>query len=183
MVYFLFDPRRIISHKKLKRLLSVNKVDSIYWELSGNPHGKPAIFLHGGPGAGGLKGCRKLFDPEKYLIIYMYMDQRGCGQSLPLERDSGVEDLGTRLVFRETRHLHLRNIRQNKLCPWHPDCSPYEHAQGEKKCVKLNPVFHPLPRGRLRRPGSWDDGKHFESIGPNRDVDHHEILCGIQGVV
>ena len=24
----------------------------IYWELSGNPNGKPAVFIHGGPGGG-----------------------------------------------------------------------------------------------------------------------------------
>lgn len=65
--------------------LSVEHENSIYWELSGNPSGKPALFLHGGPGAGNLKGYRKMFDPKKYLIIYM--DQRGCGQSRPLVND------------------------------------------------------------------------------------------------
>jgi proline iminopeptidase len=65
--------------------LSVNPEHSIYWELSGSPSGKPALFLHGGPGGGNLKGYRKMFDPEKYLVIYM--DQRGCGQSRPLAKD------------------------------------------------------------------------------------------------
>jgi proline iminopeptidase len=65
--------------------LAVDDGNSIYWELSGNPTGKPALFLHGGPGAGNIKGFRKMFDPQKYLIIYM--DQRGCGQSLPLVSD------------------------------------------------------------------------------------------------
>ena len=65
--------------------LSVDYENSIYWELSGNPSGKPALFLHGGPGTGNLKGYRKMFDPEKYLIVYM--DQRGCGQSRPLVND------------------------------------------------------------------------------------------------
>lgn len=62
--------------------LKVDATNTIYWELSGNPKGKPALFLHGGPGAGGIKGFRKMFDPEKFLIIYF--DQRGCGQSQPV---------------------------------------------------------------------------------------------------
>lgn len=62
--------------------LQIDETNSMYWELSGNPKGKPALFLHGGPGAGGIKGFRKMFDPEKFLIIYF--DQRGCGQSRPL---------------------------------------------------------------------------------------------------
>jgi len=66
--------------------LQVDNSHSIYWEASGNPSGKPAIFLHGGPGAGGLKGYRKMFDPEKYLILYL--DQRGCGNSRPLAHES-----------------------------------------------------------------------------------------------
>ena len=59
----------------------------IYWELSGNPIGKPALFLHGGPGSGlGAGGYRRGFDPERYLIVGI--DQRGCGRSLPLAVDS-----------------------------------------------------------------------------------------------
>ena len=48
------------------------------------------MFLHGGPGAGNLKGYHKMFDPDRYLIIYM--DQRGCSQSRPLVND--YTDLG-----------------------------------------------------------------------------------------
>lgn len=53
----------------------------VYWELCGNPNGKPVIFLHGGPGAGCSDNHRRLFNPEKYHI--MLFDQRGCGRSLP----------------------------------------------------------------------------------------------------
>jgi len=61
--------------------------NQIYWELSGNPRGKPALFLHGGPGSGlGAGGYRSSFDPERYLIVGI--DQRGCGRSLPLVIDS-----------------------------------------------------------------------------------------------
>jgi proline iminopeptidase len=54
---------------------------SIYVEQSGNPDGKPVIFLHGGPGGGTNPRQRQLFDPEAYHIILF--DQRGCGLSTP----------------------------------------------------------------------------------------------------
>jgi len=54
---------------------------SIYYEQCGNPNGKPAVFLHGGPGGGGSTQVRRFFDPDKYHIVIF--DQRGCGRSLP----------------------------------------------------------------------------------------------------
>ncbi|MEV5651129.1 prolyl aminopeptidase [Nocardia sp. NPDC052254] len=63
-------------------LLPVGEGNEIYWETSGNPAGKPALHLHGGPGGGMSSGYRRDFDPEKYLIIGL--DQRGCGRSRPL---------------------------------------------------------------------------------------------------
>jgi proline iminopeptidase len=57
----------------------------MYWEASGNPQGKPALYLHGGPGSGLQTGYRQFFDPERYLIVSF--DQRGCGRSLPLASD------------------------------------------------------------------------------------------------
>ncbi len=53
----------------------------VYWELCGNPHGKPAVFLHGGPGAGCSPDHRRLFDPKRYCVLLF--DQRGCGRSRP----------------------------------------------------------------------------------------------------
>lgn len=53
----------------------------IYWELCGNPAGKPAVFLHGGPGSGSSPVHRQLFDPKRYNVLLF--DQRGCGRSLP----------------------------------------------------------------------------------------------------
>lgn len=53
----------------------------IYWELSGNPQGKPALFLHGGPGGGISPSHRRLFDPQRYNVLLF--DQRGCGRSKP----------------------------------------------------------------------------------------------------
>jgi proline iminopeptidase len=61
--------------------LQVNVEHSIYFEESGNPKGKPVIFLHGGPGSGTEPFHRRFFDPKAYRIILM--DQRGCGKSTP----------------------------------------------------------------------------------------------------
>ena len=56
-------------------------IHEIYYEQCGNPKGKPAIFLHGGPGGGAGKLSRRFFNPKKYRIILF--DQRGCGKSKP----------------------------------------------------------------------------------------------------
>jgi proline iminopeptidase len=61
--------------------LRVSPVHEIYWEESGNPKGKPAVFVHGGPGAGADPRSRRFFDPKRYRIVVF--DQRGCGRSRP----------------------------------------------------------------------------------------------------
>ncbi|WP_207774819.1 prolyl aminopeptidase [Sphingosinicella sp. YJ22] len=61
--------------------LDVGDGHSLYWELCGNPDGKPAVFLHGGPGAGCSPDHRRLFDPARYNLLLF--DQRGCGRSTP----------------------------------------------------------------------------------------------------
>lgn len=53
----------------------------IYWEACGNPAGKPAVLLHGGPGSGATPWWRQFFDPARYRFV-LY-DQRGCGRSVP----------------------------------------------------------------------------------------------------
>ena len=53
----------------------------VYYEVSGNPAGKPVIFVHGGPGGGTSANQRRYFDPDRYRIVLF--DQRGCGKSRP----------------------------------------------------------------------------------------------------
>ncbi|MGI9521003.1 MAG: prolyl aminopeptidase [Hyphomicrobiaceae bacterium] len=62
-------------------MLDVGDGHHIYWELCGNPRGRPAVFLHGGPGGGCSPEHRRLFDPNRYRILLF--DQRGCGRSRP----------------------------------------------------------------------------------------------------
>ncbi|WP_432048446.1 prolyl aminopeptidase [Streptomyces asiaticus] len=69
-------------------LLDVGDGNRIYWETSGNPRGKAALCVHGGPGSGGRRGARGMFDPEVFRIVLF--DQRGCGESLPHASDPSV---------------------------------------------------------------------------------------------
>ena len=62
-------------------MLDTGDGHQVYWERCGNPKGKPAVFLHGGPGSGCSPDHRRLFDPAKYCVTLF--DQRGCGRSTP----------------------------------------------------------------------------------------------------
>ncbi len=62
-------------------MLDVGDGHSIYYEQVGTPGAKPAVFLHGGPGAGCSPDHRRLFDPARYDLLLF--DQRGCGRSAP----------------------------------------------------------------------------------------------------
>ena len=64
-----------------KGMLDVGDGHNIYWERVGTPGGKPAVFLHGGLGAGCSPDHRRLFDPARYDLLLF--DQRGCGRSTP----------------------------------------------------------------------------------------------------
>jgi proline iminopeptidase len=69
-------------------MLDVGDGTSIYWETCGNPDGKPALALHGGPGSGCSPSMRRYFDPAAYRIVLF--DQRNCGRSRPLASDPAV---------------------------------------------------------------------------------------------
>jgi proline iminopeptidase len=61
--------------------LRVSPRHELYFEECGNPQGKPAVFLHGGPGGGTTPAMRRFFNPRRYRIVLL--DQRGCGKSRP----------------------------------------------------------------------------------------------------
>lgn len=65
-----------------KGFIDLDRIHVMYWEQSGNPHGVPVVFLHGGPGAGASAEHRRFFDPAFYRIVIY--DQRGAGRSKPL---------------------------------------------------------------------------------------------------
>ena len=79
-------------------LLDVGDGNLVYWEACGNPEGKPAVMVHGGPGQGCTPRMRRMFDPERYRAVLF--DQRGCGRSTP-----NAGEPGTDLRFNTTDHL------------------------------------------------------------------------------
>jgi proline iminopeptidase len=79
-------------------MLEVGDGNLMYWETCGNPDGKPALVLHGGPGSGCIPGLRRYFDPAAYRIVLF--DQRNCGRSRPHASDPAVS-----LAANTTQHL------------------------------------------------------------------------------
>ncbi len=70
-------------------MLEAGDGNLVYWETCGNPRGKPAVVLHGGPGSGCTEWHRRLFDPTAYRVVLF--DQRNCGRSRP---HAGDPDIG-----------------------------------------------------------------------------------------
>ena len=79
-------------------MLDFGDGNSVYWDVSGNPDGKPALCVHGGPGSGCPPGMRRNFDPRRYRIVQF--DQRGCGRSTP-----HASDPATDMSVNTTEHL------------------------------------------------------------------------------
>lgn len=79
-------------------MLDVGGGNRVYWEVCGNPDGKPALVVHGGPGSGCGTGLRSLFDPARYRVVLF--DQRNCGRSTP-----HASDPATDLSANTTGHL------------------------------------------------------------------------------
>lgn len=89
-------------------MLGVGDGQLVYWETCGNPQGKPAVVLHGGPGSGCSPWFRRLFDPNVYNIVLF--DQRNCGRSTP---HASAPD--TDLTGNTTQHLiaDIERLRQH----------------------------------------------------------------------
>jgi proline iminopeptidase len=86
--------------------LRVDDLHEIYYAQYGNPQGKPAVFVHGGPGGGSSRTQARFWDPEHYHIVLF--DQRGAGKSTP--HASLVNNTTWHLVGDMERlraHLHI----------------------------------------------------------------------------
>lgn len=90
-------------------MLDVGDGNRVYWEACGNPYGKPAVVLHGGPGSGCTPWVRRLFDPDAYRIVLL--DQRGAGRSTPhasaYDTDMSVNTTAHLIADLELLRLHL----------------------------------------------------------------------------
>lgn len=90
-------------------MLDVADAQQIYWECSGNPNGRPVVYLHGGPGSGARPQDRRYFDPAIYKIVIT--DQRGCGRSRPhVEKRADLDVNTTARLIADLERLreHLR---------------------------------------------------------------------------
>ncbi|HSS65102.1 MAG TPA: prolyl aminopeptidase [Gammaproteobacteria bacterium] len=80
--------------------LAVTGGHSLYYEEVGTRDGKPAVFIHGGPGAGAQLFDRRFFDPGRYRVVLF--DQRGCGRSTP---HASLEENTTRHLVEDIERL------------------------------------------------------------------------------
>jgi proline iminopeptidase len=89
--------------------LEMDNGNLVYWETCGNPNGKPAIVLHGGPGSGCTPWHRRLFDPRAYRLVLF--DQRNCGRSTPhasaLDTDLTSNNTSNLIADMECLRKHL----------------------------------------------------------------------------
>ena len=79
-------------------LLDVGDGNLVHWETRGNPSGKPALVVHGGPGSSCEGSTGRSFNPDRYRVVLF--DQRGCGRSLP-----HASDPATDMRVNTTEHL------------------------------------------------------------------------------
>ncbi|WP_458204899.1 prolyl aminopeptidase [Haladaptatus sp. NG-SE-30] len=89
-------------------LLDVGDENLVHWEEYGNPDGKPALVVHGGPGSGCRPRSCQYFDPDRYRVVLF--DQRGCGESTP-----PASDPATNMSYNTTGHLlaDMEHLRQH----------------------------------------------------------------------
>ena len=91
-------------------MLKVSDIHTIFYEVSGNPNGKPALVLHGGPGGGCPPDYRRFFDKETYKVVMF--DQRGAGKSTPA---ACLEDNNTWALISD-----IEKLREKLNIPkWH----------------------------------------------------------------
>ena len=87
-------------------MLEVGDGHTLYWERVGTPGAKPAVMLHGGPGAGCNANHRRQWDPARYDVLLF--DQRGCGRSTPFAS----------LEANTTWHIVADMERLREMCGW-----------------------------------------------------------------
>ncbi|MEU4426069.1 prolyl aminopeptidase [Actinoplanes sp. NPDC024001] len=92
--------------------LDVGDGNVIHWEEHGNPQGKPALVVHGGPGSGSSPAWLRPFDLQRYRVILF--DQRGCGRSRPHAADPATD-----MRFNTTWHLvaDMERLREHLRIP------------------------------------------------------------------
>ena len=119
-------------------MLDAGDGQRLYWEECGDPAGKPAVVLHGGPGSGCAPWMRLLFDPAAYRVVLF--DQRGCGRSLPSAGDPAAD-----LAVNTTAHL-LADIERLREHLRHRALARARRVVGEHARARLRAA---APRARV----------------------------------
>jgi proline iminopeptidase len=131
-------------------MLDAGEGHSLYWELSGNPNGKPVVFLHGGPGGGSSPEHRRQFNPEKYKILVF--DQRGCGKSTPF---AGLEANTTWHLVEDIEKLRTQVAKVDKWQvfggSWGSTRRPGRRGGRRPACRRDCPTIPSRGCGRRRR--------------------------------
>ena len=89
--------------------LKVSDIHEIYYEICGNPGGKPVFVIHGGPGSSCTPDMRRFFNPEKFLIVLH--DQRGAGKSRP---NAEILENNTQNLVEDIERLR-RKLKMGKI--------------------------------------------------------------------
>jgi proline iminopeptidase len=162
-------------------LMDVSHGHRVYWEECGNPDGKPALVIHGGPGSGAVPGWRRYFDPDRYRVILF--DQRGCGRSRPYAGDTllALEANTTPDLLADIEQLKdLRRVERWLLFggSWGVTLG-LAYAQAHPDCVS-EAVFFSITAGSRKEidwvtresgrffPEAWE---HFLKGAPSEDRD------------
>jgi alpha/beta hydrolase family protein len=111
-------------------MLDTGDGNLVYWEVCGNPVGKVALAVHGGPGSGCSTGVRAAFDPAQFRIVLF--DQRGCGRSRPHASDPTTDMSRNTTARRVAADLVTGLDGQPRLCAYPSD--------------KLHGYLHGCPR-------------------------------------
>ncbi|MFI7444780.1 prolyl aminopeptidase [Nonomuraea indica] len=145
-------------------MLNVGDGHQVYWEVSGDPAGKPAVVVHGGPGAAGSANWRRHHDPEAYRIVVFH--QRGCGRSTP-DAGSPESDLSANttphlIADMELLREHLRIERWQLLGASWGSALSLAYAQRHRRRVS-ELILYSVTAGR-RKEIEWitrDVGRIF----------------------
>lgn len=96
-------PRLLSGH------IDVGDGQQVYWEEVGEADGRPALWLHGGPGSGISPGQRRIVSRPGWRGVLF--DQRGAGRSSP-----SAADPSTDLSVNTTPHLvaDIERLREHR---------------------------------------------------------------------
>ncbi len=162
-------------------MLDVGDGHRIYWERCGNPRGKPAVFLHGGPGSGCSPDQRRLFDPAKYCVTLF--DQRGCGRSTP---HASLEANTTWHLVADIERMRVSAGAERWLVfggSWGSTLAlAYAQTHAERVSALILRGIFTLRREELRwfyqKGASWlfpDEWEHF--VAPIAPAERHDLVA------